>query len=114
MEAERETPRNWNGNSMRTVPRYQRQANEISAEQIGENNGEEDAEIEAINEILCWNCREVGHMWKDCPLDERALFSYRCGKPDVTSRNCPKFGPGNTKKSVMGKGESRSNDNPPK
>lgn len=36
----------------------------------------------------CWNCNQTGHLAIRCPLP-RQLKCFRCGKPDVTVRNCP-------------------------
>lgn len=37
--------------------------------------------------VLCWNCQEVGHQFRQCTKPRRK-FCYRCGKADVVSRNC--------------------------
>lgn len=44
-------------------------------------------EVEKRNDIECFNCREKGHIFKDCSKP-RKIFCYRCGKPDVISKNC--------------------------
>lgn len=40
------------------------------------------------NTILCWNCRQFGHYWRDCPKNKR-LFCHICGQPEVVVMNCP-------------------------
>lgn len=40
------------------------------------------------NPLICWNCRQNGHMFMDCPSTERTLFCYRCGEPEVKAPNC--------------------------
>lgn len=46
----------------------------------------------------CWNCKAVGHMWRDCN-NPRTRFCYRCGEPNQTVISCRKCrGSGNAKK----------------
>lgn len=40
------------------------------------------------NPILCWNCRQFGHFWKDCTRNKR-VFCHMCGQPEVIAMNCP-------------------------
>lgn len=44
---------------------------------------------------VCWNCRELGHAWQNCPSTQRTIFCYSCGKQGVVKPNCPKCNPGN-------------------
>lgn len=44
-------------------------------------------EVERRNDIECFNCREKGHIFRDCTRP-RKVFCYKCGKPDVISKNC--------------------------
>lgn len=37
---------------------------------------------------LCWNCRKVGHLWRDCET-KKMIFCHMCGHPDVTAFTCP-------------------------
>lgn len=44
------------------------------------------------NPMTCWNCRKEGHSFQSCPAT-RQKFCFRCGKPNVTVRNCSKCSP---------------------
>lgn len=37
---------------------------------------------------LCWNCRQGGHMWRDCE-QRKMIFCHICGHPDTTAYQCP-------------------------
>lgn len=37
---------------------------------------------------LCWNCRMVGHLWRECD-QKKTIFCHMCGHPDVTAFHCP-------------------------
>lgn len=43
------------------------------------------------NADRCWNCGSTSHLYSGC-LYERRCFCYRCGRLDVTVRNCPNCG----------------------
>lgn len=47
--------------------------------------------------MKCWNCRSVGHTFRDCRLPQQRLFCYKCGKFGQTTNkcNCKKQGNGN-------------------
>jgi hypothetical protein len=51
--------------------------------------GAEDSGREGRRNGKCWNCDKTGHRSKDCP-SEKTLHCYRCGRKDVTVRNCPR------------------------
>lgn len=38
--------------------------------------------------LLCWNCRNNGHMWRDCS-QKKGIFCHICGHPDTTAFRCP-------------------------
>lgn len=38
--------------------------------------------------LLCWNCRQTGHMWKDCEK-RKEIFCHVCGHLDTTAYRCP-------------------------
>lgn len=40
--------------------------------------------------LICWNCRQAGHVYMNCPSEQRNLFCYKCGRKDVITPNCPK------------------------
>lgn len=114
LEAERHFLRKENKGTIQPTPRFTRQIHEAVLEVNDADEEELQAEVEAIGDLICWNCREPGHMFMDCPVVERKLFCYRCGRPNVITPKCPKCQSGNIKRSVIFKGESRSNNNPAK
>jgi hypothetical protein len=36
----------------------------------------------------CWNCREVGHIFRDCSVPKQRLFCFKCGRFGLTSKEC--------------------------
>lgn len=62
-----------------------------------EHSYEDFHDIEAIgfsqrNQInfTCWNCKNKGHSYKQCPSPQRNLFCFRCGMENTTSPKCVK------------------------
>lgn len=47
---------------------------------------ENDEVISAIS-LSCWNCKKAGHRYQDC-LEERSIFCFGCGAPNVYKPNC--------------------------
>lgn len=64
------------------------------------------------SQISCWNCKLPGHVFMECPSTERALFCYRCGKPNVITPKCPVCQQGNQKRGVEMTGNSRPSESP--
>lgn len=40
-------------------------------------------------DIICFNCRQKGHLFKDCPQPRIRIFCFKCGKEEVKSYVCP-------------------------
>lgn len=40
------------------------------------------------NNILCWNCRQYGHYWRDCDKQKK-IFCHFCGQMNYITSNCP-------------------------
>lgn len=38
--------------------------------------------------IICWNCKDVGHTFIDCPHDLRHKFCFGCGRENVRKPYC--------------------------
>ncbi|KAL7725668.1 hypothetical protein ACLKA6_004534 [Drosophila palustris] len=57
--------------------------------------------------LVCWNCGQFDHMWRDCLSKERKIFCYLCGKPDTFSPQCVDC-PGNARMSAVRAGQARS------
>ncbi|KAI8119245.1 Transposon Tf2-6 polyprotein [Lucilia cuprina] len=99
-EAERNFPRKEFRNSMPTT-RTSRQVNDLYYDDAEDNDGTNRPEIvdlEALHfgqqqqqkqPVICWNCKASGHVFMECPVEQRALFCYKCGKPNVTTPKCP-------------------------
>lgn len=71
--------------------------------QIQDDEPEEDlVDICAINKtIICWNCEETGHTYKDC-IKAKKVFCYGCGLKDTYKPNCIKCKiSGNSKKDAL-------------
>lgn len=50
-------------------------------------------EIDAIGRqcnYTCWNCKEKGHGFMDCPSTHRSVFCYGCGMENVVKPSCPR------------------------
>lgn len=37
---------------------------------------------------VCWNCRDMGHYYQDCPQDLLHVFCFGCGKDNTKKYNC--------------------------
>ena len=59
------------------------------------------------SKIICYNCRQPGHIFMNCPEDPK-IFCYRCGLPEFKTINCPDCKKGNGVKTATTPGESRS------
>lgn len=65
-------------------------------------------EVDAIgrqSSYTCWNCKEKGHGFMDCPSTHRSVFCYGCGMENVVKPSCPRC-KGNRQAGTM-KGEAR-------
>lgn len=40
--------------------------------------------------VVCWNCKDLGHTFGQCPQPQSSIFCFSCGRQDVISINCPK------------------------
>lgn len=40
------------------------------------------------DQLLCWNCRKSGHMWRECNW-KKNIFCHICGSPDTIASKCP-------------------------
>lgn len=69
-----------------------RQRNPQPTANLPTGEGKKEISMEPINgqpsSILCWNCRQFGHYWRDCSKNKR-LFCHICGQPEVVVMNCP-------------------------
>lgn len=88
--AEARRAENMLSNQRSLNPRYpNRQINELTYDPVIE---EEIFEVNAINKervLVCWNCKENGHTFLDCPVEQRRIFCYRCGLENVVCPKCP-------------------------
>lgn len=44
--------------------------------------------IESEGNILCWNCRQFGHFWRNCSKSKK-IFCHFCGNMNYVVSNCP-------------------------
>lgn len=45
-------------------------------------------ESDSENNILCWNCRQYGHFWRNCDKPKK-IFCHFCGQMNFVTSNCP-------------------------
>lgn len=38
--------------------------------------------------LMCWNCQQEGHMWRDCD-QRKKIFCHICGQAETTAFRCP-------------------------
>ncbi|XP_062700476.1 uncharacterized protein LOC134284924 [Aedes albopictus] len=48
----------------------------------------ESKDNQGADQPLCWNCRSLGHMWRDC-TQRKTLFCHICGHGNTTAYQCP-------------------------
>lgn len=67
-----------------------------------------------INNIICWNCKDIGHAFTQCSLPRRHIFCYSCGKDGVLRAQClnPKCS-GNARRDAPMSGQPRPNSTTP-
>lgn len=69
-----------------------------------------DFELDAINassRYTCWNCRQLGHSYVECPTPIGRVFCFKCGREGVVTPKCPKC-QGNLQRNRSQSGETRS------
>lgn len=50
--------------------------------------------IEAVQPkklLVCWNCRELGHLFNECGHKDRGVFCFSCGLSGMMKFNCHKY-----------------------
>lgn len=121
-EVERNYFRKEHNNTTHSQPRYhnvRRQIDELaeeppietkvthSVEEVRYDSEKNNAEIQIRNNLVCWNCKSVGHIFIDCPCVQRNLFCYKCGLTGVVTPTCPRCAE-NRSRSVRKMAESHS------
>lgn len=43
--------------------------------------------------LTCANCDSTEHLWRDCPVEKRRIFCYKCCLQGVTTPNCSNCSP---------------------
>lgn len=46
------------------------------------------SESQEAGQPLCWNCKNFGHMWRECS-QRKTLFCHICGHNNTTAYQCP-------------------------
>lgn len=56
-----------------------------------------DVHVEAIqqgmsraDQTICWNCKDIGHVFTQCRVPQKHRFCYSCGMSNVLKADCPK------------------------
>ena len=94
------------------LPPPRRQVHELESDhvdvEIVENQSDQVCEFrEKKNLNPCYNCKEIGHIYKDC-LAPKTIFCYGCGLSNVYKPQCPKCNPGNSQASSSNNTSLRS------
>lgn len=63
--------------------------------------------------VICWNCKDIGHTFAQCPQPQRSIFCFSCGLKDVISINCPKCSLNSRRGRPQAEGTRYSLQNPP-
>lgn len=77
----------------RNTPFIRKQVHEIE-----EDSNSDEPDISAIS-LICWNCHKIGHRYQDC-LEDRQVFCYDCGLPNVYKPKCVQCNSKNSKLSA--------------
>lgn len=40
--------------------------------------------------IICWNCKDIGHSFAQCRVPQKTIFCFTCGMSGVLKAQCPK------------------------
>lgn len=72
-----------------------------------------DQAIEEVNRsrnelMVCWNCKELGHVFTQCESQQLSVFCFSCGMSGVMRPQCPKC-TGNGRKDARTAGVARPN-----
>lgn len=94
----------WQGRPQIT---YQQQQNVPGIEWKETSDEAEVDALQAGSKVQCWNCKQFGHICRNCPSTIRRLFCFKCGLDDVTSPMCPRC-QGNGRNPLSSTGEIRS------
>lgn len=102
---------------MRTAMRRQMRVSEIEAMNAEEewaqrhapgDEGTDDGErhVEAMqmgmsrsDRVICWNCKDLGHVFSQCPVPLQGRFCFSCGMSGVLKAECVKCA-GNARRDV--------------
>lgn len=56
--------------------------------------------------MICWNCKDLGHLFSQCKIPLQSRFCFSCGLSGVLKSECPKCA-GNMRKDLRTAGASR-------
>ena len=56
----------------------------------------------------CFNCKQFGHGFFNCPYPQKEIFCFRCGMANCTLPQCPNCNSGNGQSRVKDRANSRS------
>lgn len=70
-------------------------------------------EVSAIaTPLVCWNCQNPGHGYRDCNSAQRNLFCFKCGKQNTVTPRCSNCRTGNGRTNMVVAGNHRSSEKP--
>lgn len=58
------------------------------AKAAGTKSSLDNSTATTLPQLVCWNCRQTGHLWKDCN-QKKEIFCHICGHVDTTAFRCP-------------------------
>lgn len=74
-----------------------RRINELEYDETPNEETGQSYQVEALKfntqpakQLVCWNCKQTGHSFIECTVEQRNLFCYKCGFDGVTSPKCPR------------------------
>lgn len=99
-------------NALKVTPQQQQKQQYQSQQQQYQSQQQQYQQQQNKPTVICWNCKVAGHVFMECPIEQRSLFCYKCGKPDVTTPNCPICQQKNLQSGVGASGDPRLRENP--
>lgn len=65
----------------------QKRVSEVEYNEEDMDRLEDISAIDSQNKLICWNCRQPGHVFADC-REDRTIFCYGCGAEKIFKPDC--------------------------